>query len=99
MSEITKRKFGWKELPSGDILEAGTAHEFKTGDWRNQKPVLNREKCIDCMICFIYCPDSSILIKDGKMTGFDYDHCKGCGICAAVCPPKCQAIEMVKEVK
>ena len=39
------------------------------------------------------CPDSSIPVDaDGKRTDFDYDHCKGCGICAEVCPFK--AIEM-----
>jgi len=47
------------------------------------------------MICWIYCPDSSILVEDGKMIGFDYKHCKGCGICAAECPTK--AIEMRDE--
>ena len=39
--------------------------------------------------------DSSIEVSEEKMTGFDYQHCKGCGICAKVCPKKC--IEMVKE--
>ncbi len=29
------------------------------------------------------------------MVGFDLDHCKGCGICAAQCPTEC--IEMVEE--
>jgi len=28
---------------------------------------------------------------------FDYDYCKGCGICANECPTK--AIEMVRETK
>jgi Pyruvate/2-oxoacid:ferredoxin oxidoreductase delta subunit len=27
-----------------------------------------------------------VLAKDGKVTGYDYDHCKGCGICAFECP-------------
>jgi len=34
-------------------------------------------------------------VKDGKMEGFDYEHCKGCGICASICPVKC--IKMEKE--
>jgi pyruvate ferredoxin oxidoreductase delta subunit len=38
-------------------------------------------------------------VKDGKVKGIDYEHCKGCGICAEVCPPKIKAIEMVREGK
>jgi pyruvate ferredoxin oxidoreductase delta subunit len=38
-------------------------------------------------------------VKDGKVVGIDLDHCKGCGICAEVCPPKVQAIKMVQETE
>jgi len=96
-NKITQEKLGWKSLPIGDVLEAGTAFEFKTGDWRSFRPVHDDEKCTNCLICWIYCPDSSILVKDGKFAGFDLDHCKGCGICASVCPPKVKAIKMVDE--
>ena len=94
-----EKKLGWEELAEGDILEAGTADKFKTGDWRSEKPVWNKEKCINCMICWISCPDSAIIVKDGKITGIDMDHCKGCGICAVECPPKIKAITMEKEKK
>ena len=86
----------WQEIPIGGlILDAGNAKTYKTGDWRSERPILNQEKCINCLTCFIVCPDSSIMVKDGKMTGFDMEHCKGCGICANECPVKC--IEMKPE--
>lgn len=86
----------WQDIPIGGlILEAGNAKTYNTGDWRSERPILDKEKCINCLTCFIVCPDSSIVIKDSMMTGFDYDHCKGCGICANECPVKC--IEMKPE--
>ena len=93
-----KKEKGWKEIPVGGlILEAGNAEEYETGSWRTYRPVKDMEKCVNCLTCWIFCPDSSILTEDGKQAGFDLDHCKGCGICAAVCPPKVRAIEMILE--
>ena len=86
----------WQEIPIGGlILEAGNAETYKTGDWRSMRPIINLEKCIHCLTCWINCPDSAIIVEDEKMVGFDYDHCKGCGICAYECPVKC--IEMKPE--
>ena len=85
---------GWKDVPMGGlILEAGNAREYETGDWRTHKPIWDEERCSHCMLCWVFCPDASILVKDGKMVGINYKHCKGCGICAHECPRKC--IEMV----
>ncbi len=83
---MEKRKLGWKELPDADSIEAGTSAEFKTGDWRSQRPVFHKENCIHCLTCWVVCPDAAIIVEDGKVTGYDYDHCKGCGICANECP-------------
>lgn len=86
----------WKEMPIGGmIVHAGNSQEYNTGTWRTYKPVHDPEKCVNCLRCWILCPDSAIKVEDGKQRGFDYDHCKGCGICARECPPKCHAIEMV----
>jgi len=76
----------WKEITSGGVIDSpGNAHLFKTGDWRSMKPVWNEEKCKQCLLCNPVCPDSSIMVsEEGKMTGIDYDHCKGCGICSKV---------------
>ena len=111
---MTEEKLkNYKEIPiGGKILEAGNSRKYKTGDWRTFRPVHDPEKCTNCMICWMLCPDSCIKVgkvdnpnkgkkgvndnpKLGNFGGFDYDHCKGCGICANVCPTK--AIEMKEE--
>lgn len=80
-------KSGWRELTEGlQIYEPGTSKQFHTGEWRTATPVLDREKCKQCLLCVPYCPDSCIPVKDNARQEFDYDHCKGCGICAKSCP-------------
>ncbi len=80
-------KQGWKDLPIGtQIIKPGSSEDFKTGDWRTNRPIIDFEKCIHCFLCWVYCPDSSVLVNDEKVTGIDYDFCKGCGICAEECP-------------
>lgn len=96
--ELMPKEKGWKDISRGGmILEPGNAREYETGSWRTFKPEVDSNKCIHCMFCWIYCPESSIIIKDKKMSGFDLVHCKGCGICAKECPK--EAIKMVKEKK
>lgn len=91
---MTQKK--WKELTIGGIIDkAGTSKEYNTGSWRTFKPIRDEKKCTNCMICWMYCPDTAIAAKNQKFGEFNYFHCKGCGICAKVCPVKC--IDMVKE--
>jgi pyruvate ferredoxin oxidoreductase delta subunit len=71
------------------IPTSGNSDDFETGGWRSLLPDIDSEKCTGCMLCYFYCPDASIIIKDGKATGIDLKHCKGCGICANECPAKC----------
>ena len=89
----------WKELPTGGLItEAGSSKKYITGGWRSERPVWHEEKCIQCMLCWIYCPDAAIKVNaEGKVCGVDYDHCKGCGICAQECPPKVKAYDMKPE--
>lgn len=91
-----EKLLSWKEMVPGGIVDVGGSAELvNTGGWRTYVPVTDFDRCTHCMFCWISCPDSSILVKDGKKLGTDLDHCKGCGICADVCPPKC--IKMVLE--
>lgn len=91
---------GWKDLPEGGmILEAGNADAYNTGAWRSDRPIWIKENCIQCLFCWVFCPDSAVKVKDGQREDFDYKHCKGCGICAMECPAKEKAIVMLTEAE
>jgi 2-oxoacid:acceptor oxidoreductase delta subunit (pyruvate/2-ketoisovalerate family) len=84
------------ELASGgDVAVEGAPHPT-TGGWRTSgMPVADVDACINCLLCWIYCPDSAVIVADGVFEGFDYDYCKGCEVCAEMCP--IDAIRMVPE--
>jgi formate dehydrogenase (NADP+) beta subunit len=47
--------------------------------------------CLACDNCWTMCPDNAViktaeLATDGSHYVFDYDYCKGCGLCAQECP-------------
>jgi pyruvate ferredoxin oxidoreductase delta subunit len=88
----------WKaeQFPRGAVIpEAGNSRDYVTGGWRSERPCRDDEKCTQCLICWIYCPDSAVNVVDEKVTTFNLDHCKGCGVCANECPS--DAITMVPE--
>ena len=76
-----------QDLTEGLQMFAGaTSRYFNTGEWRTDTPVIDWERCKQCLLCAPVCPDSCIPVKDSRRGEFDYDHCKGCGICAKACP-------------
>ncbi len=56
-----------------------------TGNWRFLRPVIDQEKCTQCRICWIYCPDNCIQ-ESAAGYGVNLKYCKGCGICWTECP-------------
>lgn len=57
--------------------------------------------CFACDNCWTLCPDQAVLktkelASDGSHYVFDFDYCKGCGLCAEECP--CGFIAMEEEI-
>ena len=90
----------WKpsDIPAGFCCpDSGTSVACYTGGWRSNRPIWDAEKCTNCLMCWAYCPDSCIQVKDAAMTGIDLFHCKGCGVCVAEC--KFGALELTTEAE
>jgi 2-oxoacid:acceptor oxidoreductase delta subunit (pyruvate/2-ketoisovalerate family) len=87
----------WKEVPIGcAMLKAGNSRELRTGDWRSKiRPATDKEKCIKCGMCWIFCPDMAYSQNTDGYFDWNTYYCKGCGICARECPKK--AIQMIAE--
>jgi len=99
----------WDGFLSGGVLysfdtdaktrdfSATSSYTYAVADWRVKKPVFNPNHCIHCQFCWVYCPDTSIISKDKKFDHVDLEHCKGCGICAEVCPTNPKSLLMFME--
>ncbi len=79
------------------VIEPGNSEKFNTGDWRSMVPVVDTNLCIDCLTCWIYCPDDCVIVENDRVVGVKTSHCKGCGICSKVCPKK--AITMKEDIQ
>ncbi|QOR36749.1 4Fe-4S binding protein [Clostridium sp. 'deep sea'] len=84
-----------KDYPLGSTCKGDHLTSINAG-WRTFKPVIDFSKCVNCLRCFLVCPDGAI-DKSGEKLEIDYDYCKGCGVCAYEC--KLKAIDMVREEK
>jgi 2-oxoacid:acceptor oxidoreductase delta subunit (pyruvate/2-ketoisovalerate family) len=85
--EIARRTSTFEEVVQG-LDETNALYEARR--------CLSCGNCFECDNCYGVCPDNAV-IKLGPGNGFEfnYDYCKGCGVCAQECP--CGAIAMVAE--
>lgn len=94
---------GWVDLPletagvSAPAIHAPLTSELmKTGLWRTARPVIDYDLCNRCWwLCGTFCPEGAISVNEEGFPEIDYEHCKGCMICLAQCPP--HAISAVPE--
>lgn len=87
MLDIIRRKSTFEEVQGG-LDETNALFEARR--------CLSCGNCFECDNCYGVCPDNAVIkLGPGKGFEFNYDYCKGCGICVAECP--CGAIKMVPE--
>jgi len=87
MLDIIRRQSTFDEVQGG--LDEGTAL-FEA------RRCLSCGNCFECDNCYGVCPDNAVIkLGAGKRFEFNYDYCKGCGMCVAECP--CGAIKMEAE--
>ena len=72
--------------------DPGWSRDNRTGSWRTERPVLDPERCTDCSLCWLFCPDGCV---ERDTWVIDLTYCKGCGVCAQECKRK--AITMERE--
>ena len=93
----------WVELSAEDLAHGApaiyggaTSVQVRTGLWRTIRPVIDYDRCRQChWVCSNYCPDNAITVRADGYPEIDLEHCKGCMICVAQCPP--HAIETIAE--
>lgn len=79
----------------GAVVQPGTTRDQKKTGWRIYRPSFKQKDCIGCHACELLCPEGAVYQIDKKKFNSDMDACKGCGICAEMCPV--DDIEMVLE--
>ncbi len=90
INEVNPHPETIEDLPEAPISMPKIGSTGKTGNWRTFIPIIDYDNCINCKLCWLYCPEGSIFIRESDdFPEIDYDYCKGCGVCAQVCPKKC----------
>ena len=85
--DIIRRQSTFDEVV-GSLDEANALYEARR--------CMSCGNCFECDTCYGVCPDNAVIkLGPGKRFRFNYDYCKGCGLCVAECP--CGAIRMEPE--
>jgi len=85
----------YRDWPIAPISRPTPGASGLTGTWRTFRPVIREERCVKCLMCWLFCPEGAIYVGEEGQPVVNYDYCKGCGVCASEC--RHGAIEMVRE--
>ena len=72
-----------------------TREDYVTGGWRSERPYRDDEKCTQCLLCWIFCPDTSVIVEDEKVTTSTTTTARAAA--SAPTSARSDAIEMVPE--
>ncbi len=86
--KLTKKRGRQPIMPRTPLSTPSKNHVDDIGKWRIYQPIIDKEKCTKCILCWLYCPEGAIKISSDYMPEIDLLNCKGCGICAKECPMK-----------
>jgi pyruvate ferredoxin oxidoreductase delta subunit len=81
----------------GVVVQPGTTRDQKKTGWRIYRPRFLQENCIGDRACELCCPDGAVYRIEKKKYDADMDACKGCGICAEMCPVEDIVMELEEE--
>jgi len=92
-------KMDKKKLSVGAVIrEPGSTATSNMSGWRSKMPIIDSKKAKDKCLerAWLTCPDGAIFRDASGKFKVNYKYCKGCGICAEVCP-KCIKMAEVKK--
>jgi len=108
VSEFVRAKspLGYQTQPIGGVIvnPGNTILKDLSASRQGFLPSFDKDKCVNCAACDTACPDLCFvweeeLDKKGRpqmvLHGIDYQYCKGCMKCVAVCPT--DALSQIRE--
>lgn len=95
---------GYANAPAGGVVTTpgNTAHKDLSASRQGIFPLYWRDRCIDCGLCTMTCPDYVFVWRKGVdkngrpamvLVGPNYQYCKGCLKCVEICPVEALTME------
>ncbi|MBI4668534.1 MAG: 2-oxoacid:acceptor oxidoreductase family protein, partial [Elusimicrobia bacterium] len=88
--------YGYETAPIGGLIidPGNTILNDMSASRQGFLPAYHQEKCVNCGICDLVCPDHCFVWEDTtlpglgtvRLKGIDYQYCKGCMRCVDSCP-------------
>lgn len=100
-------EMGWLNAPIGGIIlnPGNSVLKDHSASRKGVAPKFNKEICFNCGFCDMVCPDfcfawevDSEGKKSPQLKGIDYQYCKGCQKCVAVCPVEALVPALEKDI-